>query len=212
MLGANFATQTEKLELGGSARYNFSDRDATSTNYSERFLQNGNSYSNSNSKGRNKNTNFNADFRLEWKPDTLTNIIFRPNVSYGKSNSYSISESGTFNGDPFNLVSNPNEFLNKIFWGSTDDPLEAIRVNASNSESKSEGQNLSANASLQVNRRLNNQGRNITFRGTFSYGDNDSEQFSESLTRYFDDNAKKKMMSVNNILLLQPRIMIILPN
>ena len=45
MLGANFATQTEKLELGGSARYNFSDRDATSTNYSERFLQNGNSYS-----------------------------------------------------------------------------------------------------------------------------------------------------------------------
>ena len=32
MLGANFATQTEKLELGGSARYNFSDRDATSTN------------------------------------------------------------------------------------------------------------------------------------------------------------------------------------
>ena len=192
MLGANFATQTEKLELGGSARYNFSDLDATSTNYSERFLQNGNSYSNSNSKGRNKNTNFNADFRLEWKPDTLTNIIFRPNVSYGKSNSYSISESGTFNGDPFNLVSNPNEFLNKIFWGSTDDPLEAIRVNASNSESKSEGQNLSANASLQVNRRLNNQGRNITFRGTFSYGDNDSEQFSESLTRYFDDNAKKE--------------------
>ncbi len=79
MLGANFATQSEKLELGGSARYNFSDRDALSTNYSERFLQNGNSYSNSNSKGRNKNTNFNADFRLEWKPDTLTNIIFRPN-------------------------------------------------------------------------------------------------------------------------------------
>ena len=94
--------------------------------------------------------------------------------------SHSISESGTFNGDPFNLVSNPNEFLNKIFWGSTDDPLEAIRVNASNSESKSEGQNLSANASLQVNRRLNNQ------------GDNDSEQFCESLTRYFDDNAKKE--------------------
>ena len=191
MLGANFATQTDKLELGGSARYNFSDRDAISTNYSERFLQNGNSYSNSNSKGRNKNTNFNADFRLEWKPDTLTNIIFRPNVSYGKSNSYSISESGTFNGDPFNLVSNPNDFLNKVLWGSADDPLEAIRVNASNSESKSEGQDLSANASLQVNRRLNNQGRNITFRGTFSYGDNDSEQFSESLTRYFDKAANK---------------------
>ena len=70
---------------------------------------------------------------------------FRPNVSYGKSNSYSISESGTFNGDPFNLVSNPNEFLNKIFWGSTDDPLEAIRVNAS-----IVNQNLKGRISLQM--------------------------------------------------------------
>lgn len=192
MLGANFATQTEKLELGGSARYNYSDRDADSKNYSERFLDKGNSYSNSNSKNRNKNMNFNADFRLEWKPDTLTNIIFRPNVSYGKSKGYSISESGTFNEDPFNLVSDPNKFLNKIQWANTDDPLKDIRVNASNSESASESNSLSANASLQVNRRLNNMGRNITFRGTFGYGDNDSEQFSESLTRYFDPDAKMK--------------------
>lgn len=191
MLGANFATQTEKLELGGSARYNFSDRDAISTNYSERFLQNGNSYSNSNSKNRNKNTNFNADFRLEWKPDTMTNIIFRPNVSYGKSDGYSISESGTFNEDPFNFVPNPNEFLNKKIWDSADDPLKTIRVNASNSESVSESHNFSANASLQLNRRLNSRGRNVTLRGTFGYGDNDSEQFSEALTRYFDVLAGK---------------------
>ena len=191
MLGANFATQTDKLELGGSARYNFSDRDAGSTSYSERFLQNGNSYSNSNSKNRSKNTNFNADFRLEWKPDTLTNIIFRPNFSYGKSNGYSISESGTFSEDPFNISSNPNAYLNKIFWESADDPFEKIRVNASNSESSSKSNSLSANASLQLNRRLNNRGRNITFRGTFGYGDNDSESLSEALTRYFDNAAGK---------------------
>ncbi|WP_336617935.1 TonB-dependent receptor [Bacteroides acidifaciens] len=192
MIGANFATQTEKLELGGSARYNYSDRDADSKNYSERFLQDGNSsYSNSNNKNRNKNMNFYADFRLEWKPDTLTNIIFRPNVSYGKSKGYSISESGTFDEDPFNLVADPNKFLNKDVWESSKDPLDRIRVNASNSESASESKSLSANASLQVNRRLNSMGRNITFRGTFGYGDNDSESFSESLTRYFDPEANK---------------------
>ena len=191
MLGANFATQTDKLELGGSARYNYSDRDASSMNYSER-LQGVKSFSNSNSKNRNKNANFNADFRLEWKPDTLTNIIFRPNLSYGKSESHSISESGTFNEDPFDIVPNPNDFLNRSLWNDNvgDDPLANIRVNASNNESESESNSLSANASLQVNRRLNNQGRNITLRGTFGYGDNDSEQFSESLTRYFDPEAK----------------------
>ena len=182
MLGANFATQTNKLELGGSVRYNFQDADISSINSSERFLQNGNSYSNSNNKNRNKGTNLNADFRMEWKPDTLTNIIFRPNFSYGRTNNASRSESGTFNEDPFNLIVNPNDYLN--FDNLSDDPLKDIRVNATNSASLSKGKSLSGNATLQVNRKLNNRGRNLTFRGVFGYGDNDNDQYTQSETRY----------------------------
>ena len=183
MLGANFATQTNKLELGGSVRYNFQDADISSINSSERFLQNGNSYSNSNNKNRNKGTNLNADFRMEWKPDTLTNIIFRPNFSYGRTNNASRSESGTFNEDPFNLIVNPNVYLN--FDNLSDDPLKDIRVNATNSASLSKGKSLSGNATLQVNRKLNNRGRNLTFRGVFGYGDNDNDQYTQSETRYY---------------------------
>ena len=183
MLGANFATQTNKLELGGSVRYNFQDADISSINSSERFLQNGNSYSNSNNKNRNKGTNLNADFRMEWKPDTLTNIIFRPNFSYGRTNNASHSESGTFNEDPFNLIVNPNDYLN--FDNLSDDPLKDIRVNATNSASLSKGKSLSGNATLQVNRKLNNRGRNLTFRGVFGYGDNDNDQYTQSETRYY---------------------------
>ena len=183
MLGANFATQTNKLELGGSVRYNFQDADIPSINSSERFLQNGNSYSNSNNKNRNKGTNLNADFRMEWKPDTLTNIIFRPNFSYGRTNNASRSESGTFNEDPFNLIVNPNDYLN--FDNLSDDPLKDIRVNATNSASLSKGKSLSGNATLQVNRKLNNRGRNLTFRGVFGYGDNDNDQYTQSETRYY---------------------------
>jgi hypothetical protein len=183
MLGANFATQTNKLELGGSVRYNFQDADISSINSSERFLQNGNSYSNSNDKNRNKGTNLNADFRMEWKPDTLTNIIFRPNFSYGRTNNASRSESGTFNEDPFNLIVNPNDYLN--FDNLSDDPLKDIRVNATNSASLSKGKSLSGNATLQVNRKLNNRGRNLTFRGVFGYGDNDNDQYTQSETRYY---------------------------
>lgn len=183
MLGANFATQTNKLELGGSVRYNFQDADISSINSSERFLQNGNSYSNSNNKNRNKGTNLNADFRMEWKPDTLTNIIFRPNFSYGRINNASRSESGTFNEDPFNLIVNPNDYLN--FDNLSDDPLKDIRVNATNSASLSKGKSLSGNATLQVNRKLNNRGRNLTFRGVFGYGDNDNDQYTQSETRYY---------------------------
>ena len=183
MLGANFATQTNKLELGGSVRYNFQDADISSINSSERFLQNGNSYSNSNNKNRNKGTNLNADFRMEWKPDTLTNILFRPNFSYGRTNNASRSESGTFNEDPFNLIVNPNDYLN--FDNLSDDPLKDIRVNATNSASLSKGKSLSGNATLQVNRKLNNRGRNLTFRGVFGYGDNDNDQYTQSETRYY---------------------------
>lgn len=183
MLGANFATQTNKLELGGSVRYNFQDADISSINSSERFLQNGNSYSNSNNKNRNKGTNLNADFRMEWKPDTLTNIIFRPNFSYGRTNNASTFESGTFNEDPFNLIVNPNDYLN--FDNLSDDPLKDIRVNATNSASLSKGKSLSGNATLQVNRKLNNRGRNLTFRGVFGYGDNDNDQYTQSETRYY---------------------------
>lgn len=182
-VGMNFATQNSKIELGGSARYNYRDADIISTNSSERFLKNGNSYSNSNSINNNNNKNFYADFRMEWKPDTLTNIIFRPNVSYGKSGSTSGSESGTFNEDPYNLVSNPNDFLN--FDNLQDDPLKDIRVNATNRASLSASNSLSANATLQVNRKLNNRGRNITFRGRFGYGDNDNDQYTQSETRYY---------------------------
>lgn len=182
MLGATFATQTNKIELGGSVRYNFQDGDISSINSSERFLQNGNSYSNSNNKDRNKGTNVNADFRMEWKPDTLTNIIFREFFLWKDQQCFSFGVE-TFNEDPFNLVANPNDYLN--FDNLSDDPLKDIRVNATNSASLSKGNSLSGNATLQVNRKLNNKGRNLTFRGVFGYGDNDNDQYTQSETRYY---------------------------
>ncbi|WP_373803408.1 carboxypeptidase-like regulatory domain-containing protein, partial [Bacteroides heparinolyticus] len=110
-LGVNFATETDKIEMGGSVRYNYKDNDLISVGSTENFLTNGNSYSNSNSRQRNKSRDFNVDFRLEWKPDTMTNIIFRPDLSYSKSDNYSNSKSATFNVDPYQVVVDPNNYL-----------------------------------------------------------------------------------------------------
>ena len=184
MIGINFATQTDKIELGGSARYNYSDGDIASVGSTENFLTSGNSYSNSNTLSRNRNKRFSADFRMEWRPDTMTNIIFRPDFSYGKTDNLSSSESGTFNDDPYNLVENPNDYLN-LNNLAQNDPLREVRVNAINSGTLNDNKDISANATLQVNRKLNSKGRNITFRGRFSYGDSESSQFAESMTNYF---------------------------
>ena len=184
MVGINFATQTDKIELGGSARYNYSDGDIASVGSTENFLTSGNSYSNSNTLSQNRNKRFSADFRMEWRPDTMTNIIFRPDFSYGKTDNLSSSESGTFNDDPYNLVENPNDYLN-LDNLAQNDPLREVRVNAINSGTLNDNKDITANATLQVNRKLNSKGRNITFRGRFSYSDSESNQFTESMTNYF---------------------------
>ena len=183
-VGLNFFTKNEKIELGGSARYNYTGNDVNSIGSTEDFLTSGNSFSNSNSQARNDSKDFHADFRMEWKPDTMTNIIFRPNVSFSKTDNQSNSESGTFNSDPYSLVDEPNDYLNleKIMM---DDPLEDIRVNAINSGTLTDGKDLSVNGTLQVNRKLSSTGRNLTFRGRFSYGDNVNKQYTESETHYF---------------------------
>ena len=182
-IGVSFATETSKLELGGSARYNYRDNDAITIGQTENILTTGSSFSNSNALSGSSNKSFSADFRLEWKPNDLTNIQLRPNFTYGKTASSSSTQQGTFNADPLSIVDNPNDYLD--FNSLVDDPLRAIRINASKSGSLNEGNNLSTNTTLQINRKLNDSGRNITFRGRFQYGDNDSDQFTENLTRYY---------------------------
>lgn len=191
-IGLNFATESEKLALEGSARYNYRSNDMVSTGYTENFLtgQSTSSFSNSNTSQNTRNVSFWANFKMEWRPDTLTNIILRPDVSWQNNRTGSFSQSGTFNDDPYQYVTNPNDYLDLAALSKADilsdeDPLKDIRVNTSNNRSSSDQDGLSADATLQVNRKLSPTGRNITFRGRFEYGDDDSEQYSSSDTWYF---------------------------
>jgi len=185
MVGLNFAKQTDKVEFGGSIRYNYTDNDVIKRGYDQMFLTSGNSYSNSNSLGRNKNPRLNIDFRLEWKPDSLTNIIFRPNFSYAKTNNRAVAQTGTFSDDPFEWVENPNDYIDLAAYDTQADPLGSIRINAANSTSKTQSHSTKAEATLQVNRRLNSKGRNLTFRGRWGFNNNTNKNFMESRTRYF---------------------------
>ena len=186
-IGFNFATETEKIDMGGNIVYDYADKDTRSIRQVENFLTNGSSWSNSNSANRGKSKDFNFDFRLEWKPDTLTNIIFRPDFSWSSNRNRSMSQSSTFNKDPYQVVPNPNDYLGFDTDDDMNPDLDAIRVNAANNGSFGKTNNVNAHASLQVNRKLNNKGRNITLKGVFGYGDNENENFSNSLTRFYMD-------------------------
>ena len=186
-LGLNYAIETKKVDFGVSARYNYRDNDVQSLGQVENFLLGGgnSSFMNSNSASRNKNQNFFGHLRLEWRPDSMTTFFMRGSMSWGDSESSSNSLSATYNSDPFAIVSNPYQYLD--FDSESDEDLDKTRVNASNNASLSEGNSMSANLNMQVTRKLNDSGRNITLRGIGSYGDNESDRYSNNITRYYGD-------------------------
>ena len=199
MVGMNFATELKKLELGGSVRYNYSDNDVVSRGEVVNFLTSGNSYSNSNSTGRTKQNRFNANFRLEWKPDTMTTILFRPNISYSNNKSNSTSQSGTFSSDPLAIEGDyhPNDYLNLDSLLHEFDPYKDIRLNVANNASRSESSSLSASGMLIFNRKLSSSGRNIGLRLRGSYGDSDSDSYSQAITYYYTNTALDSIYRYN---------------
>ncbi len=179
MGGYNFAMETSKLEMGGNVSYSYNNNDTESKNASETFLDSGNSFSNSLGKSLSRTTSWRGDFRFEWKPDSMTNIIFRPNFTYSTSDGYSHNQSATFNDDPYvSAISDP---LNQF----DDDALTDLKVNSQNQYTQSSEDSHSFEGQLQINRKLNSKGRNITFRGTAGYSKSESEQITQSLIEYY---------------------------
>ena len=187
-IGLNYALETKKVDMGASVRYNYRKNDVFSFGQVENFLPSGNSsFSNSNSSSLSKNQNLNAFMRLEWRPDSMTTFFMRGFLTFGDSESHSESMSATFNSDPYAVVADPNSFLD--FNEDSNEKLDKIRVNASNNSSLSDGNSLSANGNMQLTRKLNSQGRNVSLRIMGNYGDNESDRFSNNLTRYYSGDG-----------------------
>lgn len=160
-LGVNFAKDTKKIQVGGNLQYGHSDNNARRKSSSETFLGETSSFSQSESFSNRNRHDFRVDFRLEWRPDTLTTIIFRPNGSYSQTESSNSSWERTENNSH-----NP--------------------VNAKEAASSSKSHNLSFNGSLMAFRRLNNRGRNLSLGARFGYSDNESDSYSDSKTEFFE--------------------------
>ncbi len=207
MGGFNFSTQSEKLETGGSVNYNYKDADIISKQASETFVSSASSsFKNALTSNRNKTTSLTADFRIEWKPDTMTTVIVRPRLTYGKDNNGSGTHSYTFNQDPgysTDEILNAGDNLSDLI------PEENI-VNTILRNSMQKGSDFNVGGSAMINRRLGKAGRNITFRGTYNYTNSSSEQFSESKTDYFQkteaDLTEKDLEEILNRYITTPTL------
>ena len=174
MLGTNLNYDDgDKLKIDANVRWNHRDGDNENENASENFYsQDYRTFSNSRSKSLTRSDNWNGNVRFEWKPDTLTNILFRANGSYGTNDGTSSSASATFSEDPYLYTDNPLDF-NQLNGNS-------IFVNRNQSAGLSYGENKNAWGMLQFYRRLNPRGRNITMRVEGSIGDSENRSTSNN--------------------------------
>ena len=173
MLGTNLNYDDgEKLKIDASVRWNHRGGDNENENSSENFYsQDYRTFSNSQSRSLSRSNNWNGNVRFEWKPDSLTNILFRANGSYGTNDGISTSASATFDADPYLSVDKPLASL---------DQLAPSLVNHNQSASLSYGENKNAWGMLQLYRRLNARGRNITVRFEGSIGDSENRNTSNN--------------------------------
>lgn len=188
MGGVTFAWENGKpeytaglLKLGGNVRYSSRDSESETRNNSEMFLPTGASqFSNSKNLGTNWSQNVNANFQVEWFPDSMTNILFRPNFSHSDGNSFSNNRSVTFNQNPFDAgLTDPVEDYKEM------KDENGIRVNGNERLNSGDNYSNNVNASLQVNRRLGVPGRNITLNVDGAYSESDNKSYSRSMVRYY---------------------------
>lgn len=186
MLGLNYNYENkDKLKMDASLRWNHSDGDISSTVASENFVSQNSSFSNSRAKNFSRSNSWDGRFRLEWKPDTMTNIMFRPSFTIKSSDALARSLSAQFNTDPYQITNDPLEDAARAELGledvSTSKSLlqqagALVNLQSSSSISYSESENLKG--MLQYNRRLSAMGRNITVRTDASYGKTDANSLS----------------------------------
>ena len=171
-VAASLNLEWDKLELNGGASGRFNQSSGRSWSNSQNFENRNAAYSNRMSSNGSHSNSFDTNWRIEWKPDTMTNILLRPQFSINGNRSHSRSESATFNDDPYTLVTDPLKQLEE---------LRSIGVNHNLGANRNASDAISGSMSVQVNRRLQKPGRNMTFNvnGGLNQNDGNSSSFSQ---------------------------------
>ncbi len=175
MIGANYNYELkDKFKFNTSLRWNHSDGDVWSSRSSENFMGSSSSFCNSLSQSYSRSNSWNGNIRLEWMPDSMTNILFRPSISWSSSDGLSGSQSASYNKDPYTITT--KDPLSEEGIEEMEKAEAMVNSQLTNGITYSDNNNI--NGMLQINRKLGNKGRNITFRVDAKYTDKDSKSIS----------------------------------
>lgn len=168
-LGLNYAQNKEDLRMSGNVQYGYSDNDARRKSSTETFIGDQSSFSHTRYNSRRKRHDVRADFRLEWRPDSVSTLIFRPHVRY--------SHTGSQNENFLETLNN-----------------ERMRINNGKSHASGLSNNYSMNGRLQYFRRLNNKGRNLALSAHAGWNDASTDSESLAQTTFYKYDAEGNLV------------------
>ena len=181
MVGVNINYEkTDLLKVDGSVRWNHRDGDSRTISSSENFVSRSGSFSNSLNQNYSRSDSWNAQMRFEWTPDTMTNIMFRPNLNFSKNDGRSWGTSASYNEDPYEYVDDPlaEEAISML-------ASQGLMVNWRQNQGISYSDSKRVGGMLQFNRKFGSRGRNLTLRADASYNEGASKNFSTSNVHLF---------------------------
>ena len=181
MIGVNINYEkTDLLKIDGSVRWNHRDGDSRTISSSENFVSRSGSFSNSLNQNYSRSDSWNAQMRFEWTPDTMTNIMFRPNLNFSKNDGRSWGTSASYNEDPYEYVDDPlaEEAISML-------ASQGLMVNWRQNQGISYSDSKRVGGMLQFNRKFGSRGRNLTLRADASYNEGASKNFSTSNVHLF---------------------------
>ena len=163
--GFNFSKKvSEKLEVGGNIRYGNNLSESLSKVYTQNLLSKGDTYEDQHNRSHSRDENLNMDVRLEWKPDSMTTLVFRPTLSFNNSESMET--------DLFSTTRVAGDTVN---YGNAD------------YNSRGNGNNIGGN--LNLNRRLGKPGRSISLGLNIRSNDSENKAMNISNTYYTGNRA-----------------------
>ena len=121
-LGNEVSNDNYQYEVGGSVNWSHNDNTSKSKSSNENWYPTNNmpgmvdhTWGNNSGKNGSGSESVSGQMRIEWNKDNYTSLLFQPQFSYSKSDSWNENQSRTFKDDPYKFVSNPLDPENSVY-------------------------------------------------------------------------------------------------
>lgn len=164
-LGLNATYDWKRVKFRSNVQYVGTDRLEDSRTTVDNYLRKDNSINKSTAHNRQQNHDLVANAFLEWKMDSVTTLIFRPQYRFSSND----RESNGF----------------QEGWGNN------VLLNENESSGKNHNSRYNMTMMLQLSRKLSRMGRNVALKVDYGTNASSTDRKNLSTTRYFKNNTKK---------------------